>query len=64
MVQRVWVLHSVTNAQPLPERRLVAHRQLLAVYGWSVTFCGMEYPFAHFGSAVLAVLPHWQSVGR
>lgn len=50
------------GAQPVPEQRLVAHRQLLPVYGWSVTFCDME------SLPILGQLSwlcsHWQSVGH
>lgn len=46
----------LTNAQPIAKQQAAALSQLLAAGILAMTFCGMEYPFGQFGSAVLAML--------
>ena len=69
--------HPPTDVQPVPEQRSLPPGQLPPAYMLSMTSYGMEYPFGHFGSAVLAVSPpsflctscgrlmpsHWQGLG-
>ena len=49
--------HPPTDAQPVPEQRLLPPSQLPPAYILSMTSYGMEYPFGQFGSAVPAMLP-------
>lgn len=59
--------HLLTDAQPVPEQRLVPPTQLPTVYMLSMIFYGIEYPLGKFRLAVLATLPpcacpEWQRV--
>ena len=49
--------HPLTDAQPVPEQPSASPSQLPPVYILGMASFGMEYPFGHFGSAVLAVSP-------
>lgn len=46
----------LTDSQPIAKQQAAALSQLLAAGILGMIFCGMEYPFGQFGSAVLAVL--------
>lgn len=46
-----------TDTQPVPKKCSASLSQVSPVYGVSMMFHGMEYPFGQFTPAVLAVFP-------
>lgn len=64
MVHSTAAHHPLTDAHPVSEESLAPPRQLCLVYIVGLMFCGVEYHFGLFRSAVLDVFapgPLWRT---